>query len=69
MFISHNRFIRNFINKLLIKKNFDIIKIKIPMGQLPIARTHLEFSILLSSVDHTGPVLIIDRKGRGSKLL
>lgn len=68
MFISHNRFIRTFINKLLIY-NLDIIKIKIPMGQLPIARTHLEFSILLSSVDHTGPVLIIDRKGRGSKLL
>ncbi|XP_073943810.1 uncharacterized protein isoform X2 [Choristoneura fumiferana] len=39
------------------------------MGQLPESRTKLEFPFLHCSVDYAGPVLIADKKGRGSKLL
>lgn len=38
------------------------------MGQLPHSRTYLEFPFLHCYVDYAGPVLIADRKGRGSKL-
>ncbi|XP_059055798.1 uncharacterized protein LOC131849703 [Achroia grisella] len=38
------------------------------MGQLPLARTQLEFPFLHCYVDYAGPVLIANRKGRGSKL-
>lgn len=39
------------------------------MGQLPTARTQLEFPFLNCSVDYAGPVFIADRKGRGCKLI
>ncbi|XP_028156849.1 uncharacterized protein LOC114350305 isoform X2 [Ostrinia furnacalis] len=39
------------------------------MGQLPTARTELEFPFLNCSVDYAGPVFIADRKGRGCKLI
>nr|XP_026493409.1 uncharacterized protein LOC113398738 [Vanessa tameamea] len=39
------------------------------MGQLPTARTTLEFPFLHTSVDYVGPILIADRLGRGCKLI
>lgn len=39
------------------------------MGQLPTARTTLEFPFLHTSVDYAGPILIADRLGRGCKLI
>lgn len=39
------------------------------MGQLPAARTNLEFPFLHTGVDYAGPILIADRRGRGCKLL
>lgn len=39
------------------------------MGQLPAARTNLEFPFLHTGVDYAGPILIADRRGRGCKLV
>lgn len=39
------------------------------MGQLPATRTQLEFPFLHTGVDYAGPILISDRKGRGSRLI
>lgn len=38
------------------------------MGDLPSERTDLEYPFLNVGVDYCGPVLILDRKGRGSRL-
>lgn len=38
------------------------------MGNLPSDRTHLEFPFLNTGLDYAGPVLTVDRKGRGSRL-
>lgn len=39
------------------------------MGQLPATRTELEYPFLNTGVDYAGPILISDRKGRGSRLI
>ncbi|XP_028171679.1 uncharacterized protein LOC114360986 isoform X2 [Ostrinia furnacalis] len=39
------------------------------MGNLPKDRLHLEYPFLNTGVDYAGPVMILNRKGRGSRLI
>lgn len=39
------------------------------MGNLPNPRVHLEYPFIDTGVDYCGPVMISDRKGRGSRLI
>ncbi|XP_063362149.1 uncharacterized protein LOC134651087 [Cydia amplana] len=39
------------------------------MGDLPEPRIHAEYPFFSTAVDYAGPVMILNRKGRGSKLL
>lgn len=57
------------VNKCLKCFRFKAQNVQPIMGQLPNTRSTLEFPFINSSVDYAGPILISDRKGRGSRLI
>ncbi|XP_045449127.1 uncharacterized protein LOC123657649 [Melitaea cinxia] len=60
---------RSTVSKCIKCRRFRAQSIQPIMGQLPATRSELEFPFFNTSVDYAGPVLISDRKGRGSKLI
>ncbi|KAJ0177755.1 hypothetical protein K1T71_006628 [Dendrolimus kikuchii] len=48
---------------------FNVKPVQPIMGNLPMERLHLEYPFLNSGTDYMGPVLMLNRKGRGARLL
>ncbi|XP_061719560.1 uncharacterized protein LOC133526796 [Cydia pomonella] len=60
---------RHLVYKCVRCIRFKARPFQVSMGNLPIDRTQLEYPFLHTGMDFAGPVLIADRKGRGSKTI
>ncbi|XP_063634977.1 uncharacterized protein LOC134805636 [Cydia splendana] len=60
---------RHLFHKCVRCIRFKARPLQMSMGNLPTDRTQLEYPFLHTGMDFAGPVLIADRKGRGSKTI
>ncbi|KAJ0182261.1 hypothetical protein K1T71_001630 [Dendrolimus kikuchii] len=67
--INGRNLARKIVHSCVRCHRFKAIPIQPIMADLPKERTQLEFPFLISGIDYAGPVLIVDRKGRGSRLI